>query len=108
MNDLMRFFNARRSAYHADPKTLDDVIYTPYAYEFSSFRDNRTSLTDSNPPTGDLLGIAELGPDNGKRKRKSSKFDTTAREAEIFMFSYGTVVIWGMTEGQERRFLSSM
>ncbi len=106
----MRFFNARRDAYHTDPKMLDNVIYTPYAYELASARDNRSS----HPPTGDLLGIVELRdavPDrieDSKQRRKSSKFDITAKEAEIFMFSYGTVVIWGLTEVQEKRFLSSM
>ena len=110
MNDLMKFFNARRNAYHTDPRMLDDVIYTPYGYEVSSSRDNRTS----HPPTGDLLGITELKDavsdrtEDTKQKRKSSKFDITANEAEIFMFSYGTVVIWGLTEPQEKRFLSSM
>jgi uncharacterized Rmd1/YagE family protein len=110
MNDLMKFFNARRNAYHTDPKMLDDVIYTPYVYELSSSRDNRPSPA-SHPPTGDLLGITEFrDPRNEdiKQKRKSSKFDVTANEAEIFMFSYGTVVIWGLTEPQEKRFLSSM
>ena len=110
MNDLMKFFNARRNAYHTDPRMLDDVIYTPYVYELSSSRDNRTS----HPPTGDLLGITELRDaasdrtGDTKQKRKSSKFDVTANEAEIFMFSYGTVVIWGLTEPQEKRFLSSV
>jgi len=105
----MRFFNARRDAYHTDPKMLDDVIYTPYAYELAPARDSRSSPA-SHPPTGDLLGIGEPRdaiPDS-KQKRKSSKFDTTAKEAEIFMFSYGTVVIWGLTEVQEKRFISSM
>lgn len=100
----MKFFNARRSAYHTDPKMLDDVIYTPYAYEFSSSR----TPTVAHPPTGDLLGLAELTVEDSHAKRKFSKFDTTAKEAEIFMFSYGTVVVWGMTEAQEKRFLSSM
>ncbi|KAA1476585.1 DUF155-domain-containing protein [Dentipellis sp. KUC8613] len=53
----------------------------------------------------------EHGHDSGSgqvRKRKKSRFDTTADEAEIFLFPYGTVVIWGMTEAQEKRFLSSL
>ena len=40
--------------------------------------------------------------------RKRSKFAETPTEAEIFIFEYGTVVIWGMTEAQEKRFLSSL
>ena len=40
--------------------------------------------------------------------KKKSKFDATPTQAEIFLFEYGTVVIWGMTESQEKRFLSSL
>uniref|UniRef100_A0A8H7XN32 DUF155 domain-containing protein n=1 Tax=Psilocybe cubensis TaxID=181762 RepID=A0A8H7XN32_PSICU len=111
MNDLMKFFNARRNAYHTDPKLIDDVIYTPYVYDPPpNSHETRSSL----PPTGDLLGIPELREDGDMdqeeptKKRKSSKFDTTATQAEIFMFDYGTVVIWGMSEAQEKRFLSSI
>ena len=78
--------------------------------------------------TGDLLGVPELAPgasasqshdgqsgteaaqDGGPagRGKKKSKFSETPTEAEIFIFEYGTVVIWGMTEAQEKRFLSSL
>jgi uncharacterized Rmd1/YagE family protein len=116
MTDLMKFFNARRNAYHTDPKLIEDVIYTPYAYDPPNPHESRKSHTSSQAPTGDLLGISELQEDGERefkqeattKKRRSSKFDTTATEAEIFLFDYGTVVIWGMTESQERRFLSSM
>src|SRR4051812_31738324 len=101
MSDLLKFFNARRNAYHTDPKLIDDVIYTPYVY------DPPQSSYESRPmsaPTGDLLGIPELREDEEEeaqqtpKKRKASKFDTTATEAEIFLFDYGTVVIRGMSE----------
>ena len=109
MNDLMKFFNARRSAYHTNPKLIDEVIYTPYVYYPS---DAPSLRLDSSAMTGDLLGIPELR-ENGDdeptiTKKKRSKFDTTATEAEIFIFDYGTVVIWGMTETQEKRFLTSL
>lgn len=67
--------------------------------------------------TGDLLGVPELAVTDEAvaaatptmTKRKGSKWDTAVTgDAEIFLFSYGTVVIWGMTEQQERRFLSSL
>ncbi|PPQ68916.1 hypothetical protein CVT24_007660 [Panaeolus cyanescens] len=113
MNDLMKFFNARRTAYHTDPKLIDDVIYTPYRYDPPP-NSNEPRQPVSIAPTGDLLGIPEFHEGAEEHhtsppvKRKSTKFDTTATEAEIFMFDYGTVVIWGMTEAQERRFLSSV
>ena len=67
---------------------------------------------------GDLLGVPELAvadatmtatPPTATAKRKGSKWDMVGTgDAEIFLFSYGTVVIWGMTEQQEKRFLSSL
>jgi uncharacterized Rmd1/YagE family protein len=110
MNDLMKFFNARKSAYHTNPKLIDEVIYTPYVYDPP---DAPTLRPELYAATGDLLGIPELREnDNSEhtvmKKKKKSKFDTTATEAEIFLFDYGTVVIWGMTEAQEKRFLTSM
>ena len=113
MDELMKFFNARKYAYHTNAKMIDEVIYTPYVYDPpSSQQDTRQNHVDG-PMTGDLLGVPELrAKDNDDvstvRKKKKSKFDTTASEAEIFLFPYGTAVIWGMTEPQERRFLTSM
>ncbi|KAJ5113722.1 Protein of unknown function DUF155 [Penicillium angulare] len=34
--------------------------------------------------------------------------DTTIHRPEVFLFDYGTVVIWGMTPSQESRFLSDI
>ena len=156
--DLMKFFNARRTAYHTNPRKIDEVIYTPYFYGTpdrppatavdasstpaagagarkgiatakwpGSGSDGETTaatavegptttaaalaLTAAPATTGDLLGVPELAAgDAPPAKRKgSSKWDTSGTgEAEIFLFSYGTVVIWGMTEQQEKRFLSSL
>jgi uncharacterized Rmd1/YagE family protein len=113
--ELMKFFNARRTSYHTNPKLLDEAIYTPYAYDPPSANqyDNRRSRSKQSQ-TADLLGIPELVPEeprteeNARRTKKKSKFDATPTEAEIFLFNYGTVVIWGMTEAQEKRFLTSM
>jgi uncharacterized Rmd1/YagE family protein len=112
MDDLMKFFNARRNAYHTNPKLIDEVIYTPYVYDPPSNSEDVPHLAESRPPTGDLLGVPELRDENHRdlptAKKRKSYFDTTSTEAEIFLFDYGTVVIWGMTEAQEKRFLSSM
>lgn len=109
--ELMRFFNARRAAYRTDAKIIDDAIYTPYAYEPVS---NSDVHVRQDHQTGDLLGVPELNPPTGDAsgayaaKKKGSKFHPVPTEAEIFVFGYGTVVIWGMTEPQEKRFLASM
>jgi len=109
--DLMKFFNARRVAYQTDAKIIDDVIYTPYAYEPSANAGVQPKRSDQ---TGDLLGIPELYPPTSDAasayptKKKRSKFHAVPTEAEIFVFSYGTVVIWGMSEAQEKRFLATI
>ncbi|KAG6899206.1 hypothetical protein C0993_012334 [Termitomyces sp. T159_Od127] len=103
MEDLMKFFMARRNAYHTNPKLIDEIIYTPYVYEPPIADD-----VSNHDVTGDLLGVPELRADVSAPKARKNKFDTTSTEAEIFLFDYGTVVIWGMTEAQERRFLSSI
>lgn len=72
-----------------------------------------------------MLGIPELAPKENtssgsqtavddhtqgemSRRKKKSKFEEVPTVAEIFLFQYGTVVIWGMTEAEEKRFLSSL
>ncbi|VDC07487.1 unnamed protein product [Peniophora sp. CBMAI 1063] len=121
-DDLMKFFKARQSAYGTDPRIIDEVIYTPYRYEPVSEPENpRTSkvkwahTSESHERNchgegeeADLLGVPELVAGNAGKKR--SKFDTQSEDglAEIFLFKYGTVVIWGMSEAQEKRFLSSL
>lgn len=111
MNDLIKFLNARKAAYRTNPRLLDEVVYTPYVYDLPPLgSEPRNKVMDGNVPTGDLLGLSEVqvnGKAEGKGKKKS-KFDTTATEAEIFLFPYGTVVIWGMTEVQEQRFLTTL
>ena len=118
----MKFFKARQSAYGTDPRVIDEVIYTPYRYEPTTEPENpRTSkvkwahAAGSRDQNGhdedgeaDLLGVPELIPGSAGKKR--SKFDTQNENglAEIFLFRYGTVVIWGMSEAQEKRFLSSL
>ncbi|KAI0264668.1 hypothetical protein BC834DRAFT_937418 [Gloeopeniophorella convolvens] len=125
-DDLMRFFHARRAAYRTDPRQIEDVIYTPYTYDGVPGAKSSGAPSDGEAggaaapvlaATGDLLGVPELAEgategDGAAGKRKggsSSKWDAGAPgEAEVFLFEYGTVVIWGMSEQQEKRFLSSL
>ncbi|KAJ3866477.1 MAG: hypothetical protein NXY57DRAFT_1114907 [Lentinula lateritia] len=109
MDDVLKFFNARQNAYHTNPKLIDEVIYSPYAYQISTSTNVDASMQTSR--VGDLLGVEELRLQEGDELRtikKKNKFGTSPTEAEIFVFEYGTVVIWGMSEPQEKRFLSSL
>ena len=111
----MKFFQARKSAYHTNARLLDEVIYTPYSYESNPVKQ---STVHARGKVGDILGIPELqAQEDGIQQqsvdtnpvKKRKKFDAGGgKGAEIFMFEYGTVVLWGMTEAEEKRFLSSM
>jgi len=110
--DLTKFFNARRETYHTNSQLIDEVIYTPYSYNPTIPQTSRgTGQGTEIPPTGDLLGTADLLSENVSSPhiwKRSTKFIEAPIQAEVFLFEYGTVVIWGMTETEEKRFLSSM
>jgi uncharacterized Rmd1/YagE family protein len=88
---------------------IDNAIYTPYRY------DDMASLgslkkTDSGAATGLLVDIDDdpLATPKPSRKGRSKFLVPRDDLADIFVFGYGVVVIWGMTENQEKRFLSSL
>lgn len=63
----------------------------------------------SLPSAGEETMTDTTGNMGEKKRRKRVHFDSgKGTEADVFVFEYGTVVIWGMNEAQERRFLSSM
>jgi uncharacterized Rmd1/YagE family protein len=100
---------------------IDDVIYTPYVYvppiglseSLRSHAEHKAQTPGS--ATGDLLGASYLIAQDSldttaspRKHRRNDIFTESPTEAEIFIFEYGTVVIWGMTEAEEKRFLSSL
>ena len=121
----MKFFQARKGAYHTKPRFIEDVLYTTYSYN-NSTTDQKSLIRShssqpeesSRPKVGDLLRAPDIQLQNendndvpapNTKERKRRKFDSGGgQDAEIFVFEYGTVVIWGMTETEEKRFLSSM
>ncbi|OCB89128.1 DUF155-domain-containing protein [Sanghuangporus baumii] len=125
MSDLMKFFQARKNAYHTNPRFIEDVLYTAYSYN-SATQDSKSNVRPSpshsedpsQPKVGDLLNAPDIQiQDVGSgtevvqksKEKKRRKFDAGGGQyAEIFAFEYGTVVIWGMTEAEEKRFLSSI
>ncbi|OJD17172.1 hypothetical protein AJ78_02716 [Emergomyces pasteurianus Ep9510] len=58
--------------------------------------ESSTAISSTSHTLGSMSGAdAASGPD----------LDTSIHTPEIFLFDYGTVVIWGMTPAQETRFL---
>ncbi len=101
----------------SDGETTTTAVETPNREVAHTGAPAPTTISPPETGTGDLLGVPELAvtdsmtamPPTTTAKRKGSKWDAVGSgDAEIFLFSYGTVVIWGMTEQQERRFLSSL
>ncbi|KAF2144065.1 uncharacterized protein K452DRAFT_316823 [Aplosporella prunicola CBS 121167] len=50
----------------------------------------------------------DISRDSQSSRRDSIDFDTHVHTPEVFLFNYGTVVIWGMTLQQELRFLKEI
>jgi len=123
---LVKFLKARKMAYGTNPRIFNDVIYTPYTYQNAPPRRTpstaRGAIRTSSDASavGDLLGIPELvdeavvengASQNGaidKGKQRVLEGANEEQTADVFVFKYGTVVIWGMSQAEELRFLSSM
>ncbi len=120
---LLKFLKARKMAYGTNPRTFDDVIYTPYTYQHAPPRRTpstaRGAMRTGSDATvmGDLLGVLDESAaendasQNGgidKGKQRVLEGNNEGQMADVFIFKYGTVVIWGMTQADEQRFLSSM
>ena len=89
-------------------------------------RENLIDLQDeTGPPAGsstdrpgtleDLAAIASHSstdlrhPESDEmHERSNSELSTAVHTPEVFIYDYGTVVIWGMTVQQEQRFLNDM
>jgi len=78
----------------------------------------REDLVDLHPRGGDPYlenrSQAALDPRSAEvepsvdASPSTADFDTEVHIPEVFLFSYGTVVIWGMTLSQEHRFLKEI
>ncbi|KAH6998576.1 hypothetical protein BKA56DRAFT_639338 [Ilyonectria sp. MPI-CAGE-AT-0026] len=152
MDGLMRFLKGRGKSRGANPKLIDECIYTPYNYTKSSrnrpdpvqnyerrhstggeginggqqIREDLINLHSDGaesgngiPPynghaDGDIAHLANqdlLGPGLGDESAiadTNPDFDTQIHTPEVFLFDYGVVVIWGMTEAQEAKFLKDI
>ncbi|KAL2872720.1 YagE family protein [Aspergillus lucknowensis] len=67
-------------------------------------REDLIDLHDSSSHSADIRSTSESTTALGN----DLDIDTTVHSPEVFLFDYGTVVIWGMTPTQESRFLSDI
>jgi uncharacterized Rmd1/YagE family protein len=72
----------------------------------------REELIDLTTPAGETaIDLAESSSPVADRQRleiENPDFDTQVHVPEVFLFEYGTVVIWGMSLAQEQRFLKDI
>ena len=61
---------------------------------------------ESSTPNDTLATLDQQAPSSPTVS--SLDFDTTVHTPEVFLFEYGTVVIWGMTLSDEERFLKEL
>ena len=64
--------------------------------------------SDGNPLTSHSTSDLHHRETDELHVRDNSDLSTTVDTPEVFIFDYGTVVIWGMTPAQERRFLTDI
>ena len=64
-----------------------------------------TTLEDGSPPLSNNATEEILDHHDTSALSTQEDFDTTVHVPEVFLFAYGTVVIWGMTLTQETQFL---
>lgn len=93
--------------------------FSDSAMEVENHAENRhDNLIDLNTSAGDTsldngedppLNHSSSNPDEPRDAPiNTPDFDTEVHIPEVFLFNYGTVVIWGMTEKQEERFLKDI
>ncbi|RCI16913.1 hypothetical protein L249_2185 [Ophiocordyceps polyrhachis-furcata BCC 54312] len=120
MDGLMRFFKGRGKTRGANPKLIDECIYTPYAYVHgpeslpSPHRRHSTggesfdakALRQTAPPDDVYHDSAAAAADDDlPALEPTPEFDVQVHTPEAFLFDYGVIVVWGMTEAHEARFL---
>lgn len=66
--------------------------------------------TSEQPPTSssEPTEVTASGDNDNDDHDDVGRLDTTVHIPEVFIFDYGTVVIWGMTPAQEARFLADV
>ncbi|KAK2591220.1 sporulation protein rmd1 [Conoideocrella luteorostrata] len=150
MESLMRFLKGRGKARGANPKMIDECIYTPYSYnkpsrirhdpvmnyerrhstggetmEDETRRHHTLHLPNDRHDSGygdefsgtDMPDPAHMGnetllgpsvTEEAPAAEDVLDFDTQIHTPEVFLFDYGVVVVWGMTESQEAKFLKEL
>lgn len=106
LDQLMRYLKGKANVRGSNPKRIDECIYSPFSYSFQEESRN-ADLLHLDTPT-----IPESPLEDDENADAASVISFVKQQvpvaSEVFLFSYGVVVIWGMTEKDENRFLKDL
>ncbi|KAJ2779661.1 sporulation protein rmd1 [Coemansia javaensis] len=92
MTQLFKWIQGRKGQNETAPKLLDECIYSPFVYGPAE----AIAISMENSLIGDEGQATEFYESYVPIK------------SEVFIFDYGVVVIWGMTEAHEKEFLCEL
>lgn len=120
---MMRWLKSRKARQKgASPKQFDECIYSPYNYHMPRRNSSEAlvmlSEAEASPMAPGLrerrfsdsaIDVDETASHGASpNDKKDPDFDTHVDTPEVFLFQYGTVVIWGMSLVEERSFLEEI
>lgn len=137
LEGVIKFLKSRSKTRGANPKLYDECVYSPFDYQYEEkqnarlFQDQNGNGHHERRPSERRYSDSAVEVEDNKKTRREDlidlhdershsndneqvvvkdtpDIDTTIHTPEIFLFDYGTVVIWGMTPAQESRFLSDI
>ncbi|KAI9369085.1 hypothetical protein BJX61DRAFT_536726 [Aspergillus egyptiacus] len=138
LDGVFKFLKSRSKTRGANPKLFDECVYSAFDYQYEEkqkagghnvdadnthtvermprerrFSDSAVEVSDNLVNRReDLIDLHDSNPHEQHASEPSAldnpDIDTTIHTPEVFLFDYGTVVIWGMTPAQESRFLSDI
>jgi uncharacterized Rmd1/YagE family protein len=138
LEGVTKFLKSRSKTRGANPKLYDECVYSPFDYQYEEkqkglifpdpggnghperrpserrYSDSAVEVEDNKKSRrDDLIDLHEEAGHSADHTEQAvvqdtPDIDTTIHTPEIFLFDYGTVVIWGMSPAQESRFLSDI
>ncbi|KAI5841076.1 hypothetical protein DFP73DRAFT_134043 [Morchella snyderi] len=123
MDNLLKFLKSRQSTRGTNPKQFDECIYTPYSYNYDRAPQPPTIPEDDlidlvsdqhsrNSATDDTGSAESEMMEDDRDDRSLLNFvieqNKSVVSSEVFLYQYGVVVIWGMTVGEEQKFLKDI
>ncbi|KAJ5484115.1 Sad1-interacting factor 2 [Penicillium diatomitis] len=103
-----RFFSSTGGNGHHERRTSERRYSDSVVEVEDNTKSRREDLIDFREDAGHAGDTTSERAVSTPQSDEPFDIDTTIHTPEVFLFDYGTVVIWGMTPAQESRFLSDI